>query len=161
MTCTIRPATPQDHAALAEQFLGLNLYEEDISHNRRTDVAGGEESLVAAWDKVRETGGHALVAELEGHVVGHMFMIFHNEPVFVREELRPVAYVTDLFVREAARGRGIATALMAQAERLAAEGGVRRLMLGVLAGNHAAEALYARLGFTAHAYELEKPVGGA
>jgi len=79
--------------------------------------------------------------------------------VFVRQELRAYAYVSELFVREENRGTGIATALMIEAERLAVARGVGRIMVGVLAGNSAAEALYDRLGFAPHAIELAKDLG--
>jgi GNAT superfamily N-acetyltransferase len=57
------------------------------------------------------------------------------------------AYVSELFVREENRGAGVATALMAEAERLAVARGVGRIMVGVVAGNSAAESLYSHLGF--------------
>jgi RimJ/RimL family protein N-acetyltransferase len=156
MTCTIRPATPQDDAALAEQFHGLNLYEEPLAGDRRLDEAGGRESLAACRARVEETGGHALVAELDGRVVGHVFMWFETAGAYVREALRRHAHVADLFVREAARGHGIGTALLAAAERLARAAGVRRITIGVLAGNDGAEALYRRVGYRAYAIELSK-----
>lgn len=159
MTCTIRPATPQDQAALAEQFLGLNLHEDGISHDRPTDLPGAEECLAVAWAAVRKSDGHALVAEIDGRVIGHLFMLYDDGPVFVRPELRRHAHISDLFVRAEARGRGVAGALMAEAERLAVSAGMRRLSLGVLAGNHAAEALYDRLGFTARAHLMGKAIG--
>lgn len=159
MTCTIRPATPQDDAALAEQFQGLNTYEEPFIGDRRLDSEGGRESLDACRARVAETGGHALVAELEGRVVGHMFLWFETDPVFVRPELRRHAYVADLFVREAARGHGIGGALLAEAERLARAAGVPRIKIGVLVGNDGAEALYRRQGYRPYAVALCKPLG--
>ena len=49
------------------------------------------------------------MAELDGRVVGHLFLEFKEDAVFVREELRPYAYISELFVREEARGGGIGT----------------------------------------------------
>jgi GNAT superfamily N-acetyltransferase len=155
----IREAGAEDHHVLAAQFLALNIHEEAISHDRRTDHAGAVEALAAAWRGVRESDGHALVAEHGDCVVGFLFLQFRDDAVFVREELRPYAYVAELFVSEAARGAGVGTALMLEAERRAAARGVRRMMVGVLAGNVAAELLYARLGFAPHAIELVKAIG--
>lgn len=159
MPLLIRHAGPDDHDALVDQFLGLNLYEEPFAGNRRTDRAGAEECLAAAFDRVNATGGAALVAELDGRVVGHLFLTFERSAVYVREELRPYAYVSELFVQEHARGAGAGAALMRQAERLAAERGVRRLMIGVLAGNTGAARFYERLGFEPFAIELGKSIG--
>lgn len=161
MSLIIRPARPADHDALVEQFLGLNVHENPISHDRRADVAGAEASLEAAWKQVRETGGHALVAELDGRVVGHLFIVFWQREVFVREALRPYAYVLELFVREEVRDAGVGTALMAEAERVATARGLGTLALGVLAGNHSAEAFYARRGFSPYAIELVKRLGSS
>jgi GNAT superfamily N-acetyltransferase len=159
MPLSIRPSLPGDHDALIDQFLGLNRYEEPIAGNRVTDYQGAVASLAAAQDRLARTDGTALVAELDGRVVGHLFLEFKEDPVFVREALRPYAYISELFVREEARGGGVGRALMREAERIAAARGVRRLMLEVLAGNAMAEAFYARCGFTPHAIELGKTVG--
>jgi GNAT superfamily N-acetyltransferase len=159
MPCTIRPAAPQDETALAEQFLAINRYEDPISRDRWTDAASGPASLETCRARVRETGGHALVAELDGRVVGHMFLWFETDPVFVRAPLRRHAYVADLFVRAEHRGTGIGTALLAEAERLARAAGMPRIKLGVLAGNDGAEALYRRVGFRPYAIEMMKPLG--
>jgi GNAT superfamily N-acetyltransferase len=156
MVLVIRAASPDDHDALVEQFQGLNVHEEQIARNRRTDRQGAEECLAFAWRRVQQTRGNAIVAEVDGRVAGHLFLLFQEDAVFVRQELRAYAYVSELFVREENRGAGIATALMNEAERLAVARGVGRIMVGVLAGNGAAEALYDQLGFAAHAIELAK-----
>jgi GNAT superfamily N-acetyltransferase len=161
MPLVIRPRTATDHDALVEQFHGLNLHEEPFARNRRTDRLGGLDSLAAAQKDVDETGGVALVAELDGRVVGHLFLLIAEDAIYVREELRTYAYVSDLFVREEVRGLGVGKALMAEAERFARERGLRRLMIGVLSGNARAEQLYTRLGFAPHAIELTKPIGEA
>jgi GNAT superfamily N-acetyltransferase len=158
MPLTIRPSRPGDHDALVDQYLGLNRYEEPIAGNRVTDYAGAGESLAEAEERLAKTDGTALVAELDGRVVGHLFLEFRQDPVFVRAELRPYAYVSELFVREDARGRGVGTALMREAERIAAARGVGRLMVEVLAGNEMAAAFYARYGFKPKAIELGKQV---
>nr|WP_245215684.1 GNAT family N-acetyltransferase [Pararoseomonas baculiformis] len=108
--------------------------------------------------RVEETGGAALVAERGGCVVGHLFLCFEEDAAYVRAPLRPYAYVAELFVRDEARRQGIGQALLREAERLAAARGVPRLMIGVLAGNAGAEALYRRFGFRAHAIEMAKDV---
>lgn len=157
----IRPARDDDRDALIEQFQGLNVYEEPIIGNRRLDRAGGEESLIAAEKRVAAKDGVRLVAESGGKVVGHLFMVFGSHEVYVRADRRRHAHVTELFVREEARGRGLGRALLAEAERLAVAGGVDHLTIGVLIGNMLAERAYARFGFRSFAAELVKPIGKA
>ena len=154
----IRPARDEDREALVEQFQGLNRYEERFVGNRKLDRAGGEESLVHAEKRVRETDGIAVVAEVGGIVVGHMFLTFERHGACVREEVRPYGYIAELFVREEMRGRGIGRALLAEAERRTKERGLDHIMLGVLTGNSVAERAYERFGFKPYATEMTKPI---
>ena len=156
MSVIVRPARADDREALIEQFQGLNVYEDAITGNRRHDRAGGAESLDQADRKVAEKSGISLVAENDGKVVGHLFLIFDRHEVFVREELRDHAHVTELFVREEVRGRGVGYALLREAERLARARGVGHMTIGVLTGNGLAERAYGRFGFRPHAAELFK-----
>jgi len=156
MPIIIRPARASDHAALVEQYLGLNLHEDPITHDRVTDRAGAEESLAAAEAWVRKTNGVVLVAEVNGRVVGHLFLTFEEAPPFVRRELRAYAYIAELFVRAEARRLGVARALLEAAERIARERGVSRILVSALAGNIPAETTYERAGFAAYATELIK-----
>ena len=153
---TIRAATAADHDALVEQFQGLNAVEDGISHDRDPSRAGAEASLAASARAVAHSGGHKLVAERDGAVLGHMFLAFRTAAAYVRPEFREHGYVSELFVREAARGEGIGRALLAEAERLTRERGLDRLMIAVVAGNDGAEALYRRSGFASYALTLLK-----
>jgi GNAT superfamily N-acetyltransferase len=72
------------------------------------------------------------------------------------EDPAPFAWIHEIYVRPEHRRRGVADALMAEAERFARSQGARRLRLGVLDWNHAARALYASHGFHDHARVLSK-----
>jgi GNAT superfamily N-acetyltransferase len=156
MPPVIRPARASDHKALVEQYLGLNLHEDPITHDRVTDRAGAEESLAAAEAWVAKTNGAVLVAEVDGRVVGHLFLTFEQSPPFVRKEARAYAYIAELFVRAEARRIGVARALIEEAERIARQRGVARIMVSALVGNDSAEGLYERIGFLPYAIELIK-----
>jgi GNAT superfamily N-acetyltransferase len=131
---TIRGATPADREALVAGFGGLNAFE----------------------DRIAESGGHRLVAERDGAVLGHLFLVFDRQPAYVREDRRDHASVSELFVHPGARGGGVGSALLAEAERLVLARGLDRLMIGVLAGNDGAEALYRRQGFAPNTTEMLK-----
>lgn len=156
MTFVVRLAQPSDESALVDQFQGLNVHENGITKDRRTDYSAAQESLAAAWQSVHQTDGQVLVAELDGRVIGHLFLLFKIDAVFVERELRPYAYVSELYVTEKARGRGVASALMNEAERIAKRRGLPRILVGVVAGNKEAEALYGRLGYAPYTIELTK-----
>jgi GNAT superfamily N-acetyltransferase len=155
---TIRPARDDDREALIEMFQGLNVYEEPFVRNRRIDRAGGEDSLVYAEKKVADSGGHKLVAEVDGRVVGHLFLTWERHGACVRNEVKDYGYVSELFVREEHRGRGIGRALLFEAERLTRERGFDHMLLGVLTGNTVAERAYERFGFRPYATDLIKPI---
>lgn len=154
----IRPARESDREALIELFFGLNVYEEPFVGNRRLDRAGAIDSLVFAEKKVADTGGVKLVAEIDGSVVGHLFLTWEKHGACVRDDEKDYGYVSELFVREAHRGQGIGRALLSEAERLTRAKGFGHMMLGVLHGNTVAERAYARFGFKAYAADLVKPI---
>jgi GNAT superfamily N-acetyltransferase len=156
----IRPATPADRAALDEQELGLNLFENDLVGDRNITAAGGIAAMDRLHQRAEDSRGVVLVAERDGAVIAHLVLTFERFGPFVREELRDYALVADLFVRQAHRGQGIGRALIAEAERRAVARGMPRIMLGVVHGNHAAERSYRRQGFRDYAIELVKDLPG-
>ncbi len=85
--------------------------------------------------------GFALVAERSGGLVGLATATRGHHPA------RRDAAEIGIGVRSSARGRGIGRALMLGIEHWAAEAGIRRLHLSVVATNAPAVALYRGLGF--------------
>ena len=75
------------------------------------------------------------------------------------EDPSPVAWVHELYVKPAHRRRGVASLLMADAERFARGEGAHVLRLGVLARNAGARRFYARHGFGEQAHVLTKALG--
>ena len=72
------------------------------------------------------------------------------------EDPAPFAWIHDIFVKPEHRRRGVASVLMAEAERFARSQGARVLRLGVLDRNEHARAIYVRHGFREHAHVLTK-----
>ena len=158
MALLLRPATAADRPALIEQELLLNLFEDAIAHDRSLDRAGAGAAIDRLFERIAGCDGAVIVAERDGAVIGHMFLVFDRMGPYVRDDMRDYALVADMFVRAAYRGQGVAQALLAEAERLATARGVPRLMIGVLAGNDRAERIYRHYGFTPYALELAKPL---
>lgn len=71
----------------------------------------------------------------------------------------PLVNVHDVAVLASHRGRGIAEAMLAEAERIARERGACKLTLEVLSGNGPALRLYQRIGFAG--YQLDPAMGTA
>ena len=90
-----------------------------------------------------ERGATVLVAELDGALAGFA----HVDPGASLLRLDRLWTVTALYVRPAARRRGVALALMDAARAFAADDGVAAIQLSAGWDNAAARALFERLGY--------------
>jgi GNAT superfamily N-acetyltransferase len=96
----------------------------------------------------RDDGSFYLVAWEGGEPLGHAHLALDDPPE-----------VQDVEVLEQHRGRGIATALMAEAEYEAAGRGFDRLTITVSTGKPEVESLYRRLGYGDSAVPLRRVTG--
>ena len=85
-----------------------------------------------------------LVAEYQGEVVGYVKV----RRVYPMPEGTHVYAIHGIVVAEPARRRGVASALLVAAEDFVRARGGRKLRLGVLGTNPAAQRLYQRHGYT-------------
>lgn len=129
---TIRPATADDADAIATLF---------------TDEGypAGPSDIVIRLGRFAGDAARVLVAEHDGSLLG--FIAIHAIPRFEHDDhiVRILALVVDAGARE----RGVGRALMAEAERVAADLGAA--FLEITAGHHRPEArrLYESLGYDA------------
>jgi GNAT superfamily N-acetyltransferase len=136
MPLTIRSATVADVPLILDLIRGLAEYER-LPHE-----------VVATEALLRETlfgpapGAEVLLAELDGESAGFA-LFFHNFSTFLG---RRGLYLEDLFVRPAARGRGIGKALMRHLARTAIDRGCGRFVWQVLDWNAPSLAFYESLG---------------
>ncbi|MCX7303075.1 MAG: GNAT family N-acetyltransferase [Hyphomicrobiales bacterium] len=155
MTPIIRPFAADDRAAAVELFLQLNRHEFAITGDRRTDQ-GGAEFCVEDMVQAVEQGAVALVAEIAGSVVGLLVWAARSEEDYMAQAARRYGSVQDIVIADAHRGKGIGQALLAQAERLTRDAGMKRLKLTVLSGNDIAVDAYGRFGFRDYARVMVK-----
>lgn len=127
---TVRQATIQDAAALVH----LNALFNDVHE-------APEQLAVRLTDPRRvET---ALLAEWEGQVVGFAGLQLVSS-LFYPE---PQAELTELFVIEAYRRRGVGRALITYAEQLTVQVGAKELLILTDIDNLGAQALYHAMGY--------------
>ncbi len=129
-----------------------------LDHYARDPAGGG----VPLSDFVRDN----LVAQLAARPFVFSVLAFDGDtPVgllnaiegFSTFACKPLVNVHDVVVLPSHRGRGIAAQLFAEVETIARERGACKLTLEVLSGNHAARALYEKLGFAD--YQLDPAMG--
>ena len=126
-----------------------------------SDPAGGGEPLS---DFVKDN----LARELAARTQAYSVLAFDGEqPVglvnciegFSSFKCKPLVNVHDVAVVASHRGRGIAEAMLAEAERIAVERGAVKMTLEVLSGNAPAVKLYRRIGY--EGYQLDPAMGTA
>ncbi len=159
MSATIRAYAPGDRAAVVGLVHQLNLYEDGISADRARDVKAAEACLDADLARVARDGGAVMVAVDGRDVIGMMCFVLEQPQPYLKAEIAQVGWVSELVIDERFRGQGIGTALLEEAERLARQHGVKRLMIGAIVGNHIARKAYERFGFRPVVMELAKDLG--
>src|SRR5262249_29208304 len=132
----IRPATAADHTALVE-LLTAQLREHAID-TPRPALARAVEGLLGNPER-----GRLLVATVDDTPVGVAALSF----VHTLEHAERSAWLEELYVAPAHRGRGIGTALLGAACELALAAGAVAVDLEVDAAHGRAAHLYARHGF--------------
>jgi ribosomal protein S18 acetylase RimI-like enzyme len=129
-----RIATAGDTQALAELITAFNVPYPGIPVS-----AAQAASRLAATQGIETT----ILAEVDGQAAG--FACLRLVPYMSGDDR--YAELTDLFVAEAFRRRGVARALMAHVERLAAEGGASGMLLMTGFDNSGAQAFYRAVGY--------------
>ena len=154
----VRPYADRDAADLEACFVELQEFE------RRLDPLLVEGRLVARryleymFARSAETGGAVFVAEEEGRAVGFVSVWAKVKARLIEEREYEYAYISDLVVLDAYRGRGHGRALLRRAEEHARAAGAKILRLGVLARNEQARGLYRAFGFEERVVEMTKPL---
>jgi GNAT superfamily N-acetyltransferase len=132
----IRRATIADTATILAFIRELADYER-LAHEVVADVPALEATLFGP-----APAAEVLLAELAGTPVGFA-LFFASYSTFLA---KPGLYLEDLFVRPAARGKGVGRALMSALARLCVQRNYGRFEWSVLDWNAPALAFYAQLG---------------
>lgn len=136
MSLIVRPARPDDAAAIFRFVLDLAIHHEHL-HDVTATQADIERELFGPVP-------HAFcdLAEQDGRLLGFATWFYTFSSWTGRQGL----YLEDLFVRDDARGTGAGRALMTELARRCKAEGLPRIEWAVNAGNHGGAAFYSRLG---------------
>jgi GNAT superfamily N-acetyltransferase len=143
----IRTATPADLDLLTD--LSLRFFDDLKAAvadefwegaEPRADLARGD--FEAAFAKK----GLVLIAALAGETAGYLYG--RVEPAYVRESpIESMGYISHCFVREEARGQGVASALVQAAEAWFRDRGIDFVELRYRLANRMAAAVWEKLGY--------------
>jgi len=129
-------------ATIDDVPLVLALIRELADYEKRSHEVVADEVLVREGLFGKRPAAEALVAEVDGGAVGFA-LYFQTFSTFLG---RVGIHLEDLFVRPAARRRGVGRALLVHLARLAVERGCGRFEWTVLDWNSAAISFYQSLG---------------
>jgi GNAT superfamily N-acetyltransferase len=134
----IRKLAPGDRAQWQSLWGGYNAF-----YGREGPTALAPEITEATWLRFFDPAEpmHALVAEQDGELIGLAHFLFHRSTT----SIAPTCYLQDLFTSEAARGRGVATALVERAAEEAKAQGSQRIYWQTHETNERARKLYDRI----------------
>lgn len=142
-----------DSAALHECMVAL----QDEERRFVPRMPSGKDVVAAALSELLERGSHVRLAVTADRVVLG-YVAFGDDAASLVDGGEPLVRVSDLFVVEAARGRGVGRALLAAVEQYALDSNVGGIRVEALAQNVAARRMYERVGFAARTVEFEKRV---
>ncbi len=148
MSLVVRPARPDDAAALVELAVSVGSEPEAWLLNTDSWRSVGEERRYLRALK-RHPDAAVFVAEDEGTVVGRLSV--------ARDPHRASHHVADLGLMVAAghRRRGVGRALLEQAVEWARDAGIRKLELHVFPWNEPAIRLYEQFGYEREGFRHE------
>lgn len=150
-TLLIRPVARSDQAGWRPLWEGYNAF-----YGREGATALPEAITTCTWERFFEPTEpvFALVAELDGELVGLAHYLFHRSTIRVE----PVCYMQDLFTRTDLRGHGVGRRLIEAVYGRAREAGARRVYWQTQVGNAAGRALYDKvarhLGFIVYTHDV-------
>lgn len=134
-TVLVRAVSAQDFEAWRALWDGYNTF-----YGRHGPTALADEITRTTWSRFFDgyEPVNALVAELQGRLVGLAHCIFHRSTILIA----PTCYLQDLYTSEAARGRGVGRALIEAVYAKAAAAGSPRVYWLTHESNHTAMHLY-------------------
>lgn len=147
----VRKVEVEDRPAWQRLWMAYNAF-----YGRAGPTALSQEIVETTWRRFldEEEPMHALVAQLDGTIIGIAHIVFHRNTISPTS----VCYLQDLFTHETARGRGVGRALVDAVYALARADGATRVYWHTHRSNDTAMRLYDAVaensGFVVYAKSL-------
>jgi len=148
---TIRPVTLHDYDQWLPLWEAYNAF-----YGRSGETALAPEITEMTWSRFFDAYEpvHAIVAESDGNLLGLAHYIFHRSTTAIG----PVCYLQDLFTAEAARGKGVARALINEVYKQAKLAGSSRVYWQTHETNLTAMRLYDNVAERSGFLVYRKPI---
>lgn len=154
---TIRDARlPEDRSAILSFIDGMQQFEHAIEPDRRIDSSVAAEFFAEIFARLKARSGAAYVPEDNDELLGWAVVYRDENDVYVRGDERTFALISELYVVEKARDRGIGRSLIEACEDWARNQGISVVMISVLRDNARAHAIYRKSGFETYYTGLRK-----
>jgi len=113
----------------------------------RIEAREGGEVIWARWagERMRDEKSLVLVAEREGRLLA--YCMAHVEKALPVHKMKEHGYISDLYVDEPARGKGIGTELARRALDFFREKGMKAVQVTVAVKNDKSQEFWMKLGF--------------
>ncbi len=154
----IRPARPDEHAALCVLFAELDRFHREARPDIFVEPEGPARSPELIAGLIEGPGSTILVADDGGVLAGLATLVERTIPSNPVRPERRIAEIDNLVVMPGHRRRGIAGLLLRHAEDWARSRGVTSLELGVWEFNAGAVACYEAAGFVPTTRRLSRAV---
>ena len=156
MPLTIRPATQDDHTAIADLYEAADARGHQLLPDFMRSPSDIERPMAELEAQMADPSAALLVAEDARGVVGLVMAVIRDSPPGPTFVSRRYADVVDVVVSAEARREGIGSRLMAAAEKWARAQGADSLDLIVVEGNDGAQDLYRGLGYEMRSHRMWK-----
>jgi ribosomal protein S18 acetylase RimI-like enzyme len=152
MSVTVRRASIKDARTIAEFAFKLFAQHERYDERRFSQIADEEQmaAFYGSQTNVRNTA--VFIAELEEKIVGFAYVQY--ETINYAALLKNAAWIHDLYIDEATRGKNAGKLLIEKSIEFAKDSGAKKLMLSVAARNEYAKEFFERQGFRTTMVEM-------
>ena len=164
MAILIRKAKVSDIkflVSLAKELMDHNM---QLARNDKTrlELLQPVDNVSSLWRRwalksIKSPNGLVLVAESNGEIIGYSLNLI-KENVKVHK-IRKIGHVSDLYVSQGYRNKGIATKFMKEALKWFKKKELKYLSIGVHAKNMKAHKIYKRWGFFDYHTEMRRKLG--
>ena len=145
-----------DFEGIRACLIELQDFERRIDRRKPSGDEIADACISEALSKCAECHGRIFVADQKGEIAGYATVLAKVRSGALDEGDVEYAYLADLIVRAAYRGRGIGRELITKAETYARDEGAKWLRVCVLAENQVARHLYDTSGFSELYVDFEK-----